>query len=271
MTLLFCGESVRPGAKRTVAWLRRQDVRCRVVSGDDSRIVGAVARSVGLRGEGRGVRCVDARTLPKDADMVLADSDFSRLPQMMAPGRRVMAVMERVAGLFLVKTCYALLISAAVVLLGMPYPYLPRHLTYVGTLRSASPLSSCRCRPTTSRTPLACPAVRRPAGAAVGAGGLPGKRTLMTLLLFVLGVLVLCQVSRQLPDGAACSSPSSSSWGRPGSSSSSPPRGRSSNRPPLPSLAFVASLAVEAVVFLAAQWAASRILDAASRRRRKWP
>ncbi|MBR2673639.1 MAG: hypothetical protein IKE32_03555 [Aeriscardovia sp.] len=93
----------------------------------------------------------------------------------------------------------------------------------------------------------------------------------MTLLLFVLGVLVLCQVSRQLPDGAACSSPSSSSWGRPGSSSSSPPRGRSSNRPPLPSLAFVASLAVEAVVFLAAQWAASRILDAASRRRRKWP
>ena len=152
VTLLFCGESVRPGAKRTVAWLRRQDVRCRVVSGDDSRMVGAVARSVGLRGEGRGVRCVDARTLPKDADMVLADSDFSRLPQMMAPGRRVMAVMERVAGLFLVKTCYALLISAAVVLLGMPYPYLPRHLTYVGTLRSASPLSSCRCRPTTSRT-----------------------------------------------------------------------------------------------------------------------
>ena len=117
--------------------------------------MGAVARSVGLRGEGRGVRCVDARTLPKDADalaaaledadMVLADSDFSRLPQMMAPGRRVMA------GLFLVKTCYALLISAAVVLLGMLYPYLPRHLTYVGTLRSASPLSSCRCRPTTSR------------------------------------------------------------------------------------------------------------------------
>ena len=68
------------------------------------------------------------------AQVVLVDSKFSHLPDVVARGRQVMANMERVASLFLVKTVYSALISLGVVLTQIPYPYLPRHITYIGAL-----------------------------------------------------------------------------------------------------------------------------------------
>ena len=50
------------------------------------------------------------------AQVVLVDSKFSHLPDVVARGRQVMANMERVASLFLVKTVYSALISLGVVL-----------------------------------------------------------------------------------------------------------------------------------------------------------
>lgn len=73
------------------------------------------------------------------AQVVLVDSRFSHLPDVVARGRQVMANMERVAGLFLVKTVYSALISAGVVLLGLNFPYLPRHITYIGSLTIGIP------------------------------------------------------------------------------------------------------------------------------------
>ncbi|MFU0515184.1 HAD-IC family P-type ATPase [Gardnerella vaginalis] len=73
------------------------------------------------------------------AQVVLVDSRFSHLPDVVARGRQVMANMERVAGLFLVKTVYSALISAGVVLLGLHFPYLPRHITYIGSLTIGIP------------------------------------------------------------------------------------------------------------------------------------
>ena len=49
------------------------------------------------------------------AQVVLVDSKFSHLPDVVARGRQVMANMERVASLFLVKTVYSALISLGVV------------------------------------------------------------------------------------------------------------------------------------------------------------
>ena len=66
------------------------------------------------------------------ARLVLLDGRFDSLPGVVAQGRRVMANMERVANLFLTKTTYAAILAVAVVCLGWPYPFFPRHLTLVG-------------------------------------------------------------------------------------------------------------------------------------------
>lgn len=73
------------------------------------------------------------------ARLVLLDGQFSRLPGVVAEGRRVIANVERVANLFLTKTTYAVLLAVAVSLLGWPYPFLPRHLSVVGALTIGIP------------------------------------------------------------------------------------------------------------------------------------
>ena len=85
------------------------------------------------------------------AQVVLVDSRFSHLPDVVARGRQVMANMERVAGLFLVKTVYSALISAGVVLLGLHFPYLPRHITYIGSLTIGIPAFLLALAPNTRR------------------------------------------------------------------------------------------------------------------------
>ena len=62
-----------------------------------------------------------------------------------------MANMERVASLFLVKTVYSALISLGVVLTQMPFPYLPRHITYVGGLTIGMPAFILALAPNTRR------------------------------------------------------------------------------------------------------------------------
>ena len=206
VALVRCSEKIRSDARQTLAWFRKQGVRCRVISGDNPITVAAVAEKVGLTGDSKPV-AMDARNLPKDvnqlsqvlenvdvlgrvlpdqkkaivqalhakghvvamtgdgvndtlalkeadlgvamgnaapaakavAQVVLVDSCFSHLPDVVARGCQVMANMERVAGLFLVKTVYSALISAGVVLLGLHFPYLPRHITYIGSLTIGIP------------------------------------------------------------------------------------------------------------------------------------
>ena len=85
------------------------------------------------------------------AQVVLVDSKFSHLPDVVARGRQVMANMERVASLFLAKTAYSALISLGVVLTGSPFPYLPRHITYVGALTIGIPAFILALAPNTRR------------------------------------------------------------------------------------------------------------------------
>ena len=82
---------------------------------------------------------------------MLVDSKFSHLPDVVARGRQVMANMERVASLFLVKTVYSALISLGVVLTAIPFPYLPRHITYVGALTIGMPAFILALAPNTRR------------------------------------------------------------------------------------------------------------------------
>ncbi len=70
---------------------------------------------------------------------MLLDSSFASLPSVLAEGRRVINNIERVASLFLVKTVYALFFALATVFSGVSFPFLPRHLTLVGTFTIGVP------------------------------------------------------------------------------------------------------------------------------------
>jgi len=73
------------------------------------------------------------------ANIVLLDGKFSSLPGIVAEGRRLIANIERVANLFLTKTVYIIFIMAAVGIFGLPFPFLPRHLTLTGEIAIGIP------------------------------------------------------------------------------------------------------------------------------------
>lgn len=157
------------------------------------------------------------------AEVVLVDSKFSHLPDVVARGRQVMANMERVASLFLVKTVYSALISFGVVLTGIAYPYLPRHITYIGALTIGMPAFILALAPNTRRyIPGFLHRVFNfalPCGTGVALGVLAAAwcipaymhwdvntnaadlsklRTICAIVLFILSILVLARVARPL-------------------------------------------------------------------------
>jgi len=73
------------------------------------------------------------------AQITLLDNKFSTLPVILAEGRRVMNNVELVANLFVAKAAYAVLLAAATGVLGVPFPFLPRHLTLIGTFSIGVP------------------------------------------------------------------------------------------------------------------------------------
>ncbi len=73
------------------------------------------------------------------AQLVLLDSTFDALPSVVGEGRRVLGNIERTSNLYLTKTVYAMLLSLAVGVAGMVFPFLPRHLTLIGALTIGIP------------------------------------------------------------------------------------------------------------------------------------
>ena len=73
------------------------------------------------------------------AELVLLDNKFSEMPQVLAEGRRVIANIERVANLFVIKNVYSLFLALAVTVAGLPYPFLPRHLSVLSALTIGIP------------------------------------------------------------------------------------------------------------------------------------
>lgn len=82
-----------------------------------------------------GIAMGDAAAATKAVSrMVLLDSKFSRLPHVLAEGRKVIANMERLAHLFLAKTTYAFLFVLVFSLLAWQYPALPRQMSTADAL-----------------------------------------------------------------------------------------------------------------------------------------
>lgn len=65
------------------------------------------------------------------AQVVLLDSDFTVLPNILLEGRRVVSNMTRVAGVFFVKTIYSILLSLFCVLADLPFPLIPIQVTLI--------------------------------------------------------------------------------------------------------------------------------------------
>lgn len=73
------------------------------------------------------------------AKIVLLDNKFSHMPYVLAEGRRVIANIERVANLFVIKNVYNLTFALAVTVLALSFPFLPRHLSLISWLTIGIP------------------------------------------------------------------------------------------------------------------------------------
>jgi cation-transporting ATPase E len=149
------------------------------------------------------------------AQLVLLDGRFATLPGVVAEGRRVMANMERVANLFLTKTVYAALLAVGIAIIAWPYPFLPRHVSLVGTLTIGFPAfvlsfapSKQRYRPGLLRRVLyfsipagviaAAATFMANAMARVNGVSLEESRTVAVMVVTVVGLAVLARLSRPL-------------------------------------------------------------------------
>lgn len=73
------------------------------------------------------------------AQLVLLDSDFSTMPEVVAEGRRVINNIQRAASLFFVKNIFSFMISVISLFVDMPYPLVPLHLSVISGLTIGAP------------------------------------------------------------------------------------------------------------------------------------
>ena len=150
------------------------------------------------------------------AQLVLLDNRFATLPRVLAEGRRVINNIERVANLFITKAAYAVLLTLLIGLAGSPFPFLPRHLTLIGTFSVGVPGFFLALAPNHQlvRGGFLGRVLRFsvPAGAAAGAVTfvlyeivrrldgmtLDQARTSATMTLLGIGLVILLLISRPL-------------------------------------------------------------------------
>lgn len=125
---------VTPEQKRAMVHAQQHDGHTVAMTGD------GVNDALALKDADLGIAMGNGASATKAvAQIVLVNGEFSVLPPVVAEGRRIIANMERVSSLFLTKTMFSLVCIAATALLLIPYPFLPRHLTYIGVLTIGIP------------------------------------------------------------------------------------------------------------------------------------
>lgn len=75
----------------------------------------------------------------QSAQVVLLDSDFSRMPQVVLEGRRTVNNIERSASLFLVKNIFSFLLAVFSVAFAVKYPLQPTQVTLIGAFTIGIP------------------------------------------------------------------------------------------------------------------------------------
>ena len=281
LALILLEDTIRPDAPEILAFFREQGVNLKVISGDHTATVAAVAQRAGIP---NAHNHMDARDLPDDTDemaaaladnavfgrvtpqqkrtmvdalqsrghtvamtgdgvndvlalknadmgiamgsgsastravaqLVLLDNSFATLPEVLAQGRKVINNVERVANLFVTKAAYAVLLTVLVGIFTVEYPFLPRHLTLVGTFSIGVPGIFLALAPSTELIrPGFLSRVMRfsiPAGVLAAVASffvfeiarrheevtLPEARTVATFTLLGVGLVILVVISRPL-------------------------------------------------------------------------
>ncbi len=80
-----------------------------------------------------------AQAASQVAHMVLLNSDFAAIPEIVAEGRRVINNIQRSAALFLVKNILSFGLALLTLFTGLPYPFAPIHLTIISALTIGTP------------------------------------------------------------------------------------------------------------------------------------
>jgi cation-transporting ATPase E len=151
------------------------------------------------------------------AQLVLLDSKFSHLPDVVAEGRRVIANIERSANLFLVKNVYALVLALVTAATLSAYPLAPIQLTLLSTLTIGVPGFVLALAPNSRRyIPGFLPRILRfavPTGLIIGvtayagyritrtiddSAGVDGSRTTATLIVLVAALWTLLILARPI-------------------------------------------------------------------------
>ena len=281
LALILLEDTIRPDAPEILAFFQEQGVILKVISGDHTATVAAVAQRAGIP---NAHNHMDARELPEDTDemaaaladnavfgrvtpqqkqamvgalqsrghtvamtgdgvndvlalknadmgiamgsgsastravaqLVLLDNSFATLPEVLAQGRKVINNVERVANLFVTKAAYAVLLTVLVGIFTVEYPFLPRHLTLVGTFSIGVPGLFLALAPSTELIrPGFLTRVLRfsvPAGVLAAVASffvyeiarrhdevtLPEARTVATFTLLGVGLVILVVISRPL-------------------------------------------------------------------------
>ena len=126
----------RTGPRAKQAMVRALQSRGHVVSMTGDGVNDVLALKEADLGVAMGSGAAVSRAV---APVVLLDSDFAGLPPVLSEGRRVIANVERVANLFVTKTVYATVLALTVGVAGVPFPFLPRHLTIISSLTIGIP------------------------------------------------------------------------------------------------------------------------------------
>ena len=125
---------VTPDQKRAMVRVLQEDGRTVAMTGD------GVNDAMAIKDADLGIAMGSGTSASKAvARLVLLDNEFSRLPDVLAYGRQVIANVERVANLFLAKTVYGIAFAVVFAVLLWQFPFLPRQLTLVSALTIGIP------------------------------------------------------------------------------------------------------------------------------------
>ncbi|MFJ6651497.1 HAD-IC family P-type ATPase [Microbacterium sp. NPDC091313] len=202
---------VSPEAKRRAVQRLQHSGRTVAMIGDgvnDALAMKAADLGVAMRSGTEATRAA--------ADLVLLDNRFDRLPAVVCEGRRVLVNMERVTGIFLVKTVYVLTIAVLLGALLLPFPLLPRQLSLTDDLTIGVPVLVLGLLPASERPrPGALQRAIRfaaPSGLVIAAATIavvtvghvlsataPSIATASTVVMATAGIWVLRTASRPLP------------------------------------------------------------------------
>ena len=147
----YCAAASPAGAPEPAA---RFTVFSRVTPKQKRQLVQAMQRAghqVAMTGDGvndllalREADCSIAIASGSDAarqiaQIVLLESDFTHLPQVVLEGRKVVNNVTRTAAVFFIKTIYSVLVSFFCLALNIPFPFIPIQITLVDACIEAWP------------------------------------------------------------------------------------------------------------------------------------